>query len=377
MRLLIAPDSFKESLSAAEAAEAIARGVRCARPDADCDLCPMADGGEGTVEALAAAVNGELQVTEVHGPLGGKVQAEWALLPQAAGRKPQAALEMATAAGLHLVPPDQRDPTRTTTYGVGELMLAAVDAGAKRIILGIGGSATCDGGAGMAQALGVRFTRADGEPCASRLAGGGLTTIAAIDLEGRDPRIADCQIVVACDVTNPLYGPHGAAAVYGPQKGATPEQVEQLDHALRHLASREPLARGCADQPGAAAAGGLGFGLMAFAGAKLERGIELVMDAVDFDRRAAAADLVITGEGKLDGQTIHGKTCIGIAQRAAKVGTATLALVGRAGDDAAVCLEHGLRSYHPICDGTISPDAAMRDAARLLEELAQRVIGRS
>ncbi len=370
---LIAPDSFKESLTATEAAEAIARGIQRASPDSIVDLCPMADGGEGTVEALLTATDGERKTTRVHGPLGELTDATWGIFQPKTDNRKSAILEMSSAAGLHLVPLDQRDPTRTTTYGVGELIIAALDAGAKRIILGIGGSATNDGGAGMAQAIGVKFSQANGEPCVCGLAGGGLTSINTIDMQGIDPRIADCEIIIACDVTNPLCGTNGAAHVYAPQKGATLEQVKQLDTALQRLAdtySREQTcSRNLADQPGAGAAGGLGFGLMAFTGAKLARGIELIMDAVNFDHRAKQADLVVTGEGKLDGQSIQGKTCIGIAQRAAGVGTPTIALVGCADDDADLCLQHGLKSYHPICDGTITREQAMQNAARLLEEL--------
>ena len=364
MRILIAPDSFKESLTAVQAAEAIARGVRRARPEAHLDLCPMADGGEGTVEALVNATGGKPRTTRVHGPLGEPVVAAWGTLDD--GRT--AVIEMVAAAGLHLVPRDWRDPTRTTTYGVGELIVAALDAGCSRILLGIGGSATTDGGAGMAQAIGVRFRDAAGRPCVCGLAGGGLADIAEVDRASRDPRLARTEFIVACDVTNPLTGPRGAAAVYGPQKGATGEQVRRLDDGLAHLAGLLPDVD--ADAPGMGAAGGLGFGLVAFCGATLRRGIEIVLDAVDFDRRAARADLVLTGEGKLDGQSIQGKTCIGVAQRAAKHGRPTIALVGKADDDAGVCLEHGLHAFHAIVNERVTVEQAMAHAASLLEDLA-------
>ena len=367
MRVLIAPDSFKETLTADEAAEAIARGLRSAQPDVTVDLCPMADGGEGTVQALVAATGGQLHTTQVSGPLGEPVSAQWGMLDD-----DRAVIEMAAAAGLHLVPVDRRDPTRTTTYGVGELILAALDAGCRRILLGIGGSATTDGGAGMAQAIGVGFQQADAQPCVCGLAGGGLPTVASIDLASRDPRIAEVQFIVACDVTNPLTGPNGAAAVYGPQKGATPRQVEQLDRALAHLAGLLPDVE--ASAAGMGAAGGLGFGLVAFCGATLQRGIEIVLDAVDFDHRAQQADLIITGEGKLDGQSIQGKTCIGVAQRAAGFGKPVIALVGKADDDADACLHHGLAAYHAIVSDQITPQQAMAAAARHLEQLAAEVI---
>jgi glycerate kinase len=381
MRVLIAPDSFKESLSAVEAAEAIARGLRAAGVD-EPDLCPVADGGEGTVEALVNATDGQYRQSTVHGPLGQTVTARWGLLGRSDGQPLTAVIEMAEAAGLHLVPADQRDPTRTTTYGVGQLLIEALDAGARRIIMGIGGSATCDGGAGMAQAIGVRFARADGSPCVCGLAGGGLGEVARIDLTRRDSRLGGAELIIACDVTNPLTGPNGAAAVYGPQKGATPQQVSQLDANLAHLAG---VYRTCCalegaaehaldDMPGAGAAGGLGFGLVAFAGARLQRGIELVLDTVDFDERLNRANLVITGEGRLDGQSIRGKTCMGVAQRAARRSVPTVALVGSAADDAGVCLDHGLAAYHTLVGDTVTSEQAIARAKALLEALAQRVI---
>jgi len=394
MHILIAPDSFKETLSAMEAAEAIARGVQRALPDAAIDRCPMADGGEGTVDALVNATGGKFRTTEVAGPLGETVPAKWGVLgslpspsggglgwggvrstgnastpsPQPSSRGKggkTAVIEMAEAAGLHLVPVAKRDPTRTTTFGVGQLIAAALDEGCTHIILGIGGSATTDGGLGMAQALGAACG------FAPPLRGADLQRITQIDTTTLHPRIANTHITVACDVTNPLTGPNGAAHIYGPQKGATPQQVQQLDAGLAHLAN---LMNIDPDQPGFGAAGGLGFGLVAFCGATLERGIELVLDAVDFDRRAAQANLVITGEGKLDGQSIQGKTCIGVAQRAAKAGTPTIALVGKADEDAAACLAHGLRAYHAIVNEQVTIEQAMANAAQFLEDLVAQVI---
>lgn len=381
MRVLIAPDSFKESLSAVAAAEAIARGLRSAGAG-DLDLCPVADGGEGTVEALASATGGEYRESAVHGPLGQIVTARWALLGHTPNQPATAVIEMAEAAGLHRVPADQRDPTKTTTYGVGQLLIEALDAGAQRLIMGIGGSATCDGGAGMAQAIGVRFTRADGSRCTCGLAGGGLGEVAKIDLSPRDIRLDDAKLIIACDVTNPLTGPNGAAAVYGPQKGATDEQVGQLDANLAHLAAvyqqccPEPTASDTAlrDMPGAGAAGGLGFGLVAFAGATLQRGIDLVLDTVGFDQRVGQADLVITGEGRLDGQSIQGKTCMGVARRASRAHVPTVALVGSASDDAGVCLEHGLAAYHTLVSESVTTEQAIAQAGPLLEQLARHVI---
>ena len=365
MKILIASDSFKESMTAPEAAEAMARGVRRAMPGADVDLCPMADGGEGTVEALIAATGGERRAARVTGPLGEQVEAAWGML----GDGRTAVIEMAQAAGLALVPKDRRDPTRTTTYGVGELIRRALDEGAEKIIIGIGGSATTDGGCGMGQALGVETT---GGP--RPMTGGALPNITAIDTSSRHRSLDHAEIVVACDVTNPLLGPDGAAAVFGPQKGAMPEQVEQLENGLRHLADLLPGID--ADAPGMGAAGGLGFGLVAFCGAKLVRGIDLILDAVGFERRVRSADLVLTGEGRLDGQSIRGKTCIGVAQAADRAGVRTVALAGSLGPDAEATLRHGLHAYHALANDDVSPERAMREGPKLLEELTGRVIRR-
>jgi len=374
MKLLIAPDSFKETLTAMAAAEAIARGWRSARPEDEIDLCPMADGGEGTVDALVNAAGGQWLATPVSGPLGEPVDATWGKFGDTA------VIEMAVAAGLVLVPTDRRDPTRTTTFGVGQLIIAALDAGCKNIIVGIGGSATTDGGAGMAQALGMRFVTSRERKLADDhklplvanpfITGGDLAYLASIDRTTIDPRITTAHITIACDVTNPLCGPTGAAAVYGPQKGASPRQVEQLDAGLAHLASLVPDVDAAA--PGMGAAGGLGFGLVAFCGATLERGIDIIMNAVGFDQRAAKADLVITGEGRIDGQSIQGKTVIGIAKRAAQHNTPTIALVGSRGDDAELCLQHGLREIHAVTDH-VTIEAALAGPARHLEALAANV----
>lgn len=365
MKILVAPDKFKESLTAHAAAQAIAAGVHRVRPDAQIDLCPVADGGEGTVDALVHATGGTLRQTRVTGPLGEAVEATWGML----GDGHTAVIEMAQAAGLALVPPTLRNPMHTTTRGVGELILAAVDSGATKIILGIGGSATTDGGAGMAEALGYRFVGAS-----SPMTGGQMSRIGHVDASGRDARLTGVSIVAACDVTNPLTGPDGAAAVYGPQKGATPGQVKALEAGLAHLALLLPSVD--AQSPGMGAAGGLGFGLVAFAGAKLERGLDLVLDAVHFDERVRDAKLVITGEGRLDGQSLSGKVCLGIAGAAGKYGVPTMALVGAAADDAALTLDHGLAAYHTLVSPTVPPRRAMSEAAALLEKLAARVVDR-
>lgn len=372
MRILIAPDSFKESMTATEAAAAMARGVRKALGDSvEIDLCPVADGGEGTMDTLVVATGGQKFTAPVTGPLGAPVLAQWAML----GDGSTAIVEMAQAAGLALVPPAHRDPSRMTTYGVGQLMLRAVRAGARKLIVCIGGSATHDGGVGMAQALGVRF-QTTGQATATApgfLTGGTLSSITAIDFQGREPGIQGVEIVVACDVTNPLFGPQGAAAVYGPQKGATREQVRPLDKGLQHLASLLPQTDPFSS--GMGAAGGLGFGLVAFCDAKLARGIELVLQAVRFDVRVIRCDLVITGEGRLDSQSIFGKACVGTARAAARQGVKTIALVGSFGQGAEHSLTHGLAGYHAILDHFpyLTPAEAVRRGPELLEQLSERV----
>lgn len=375
MRYLCAPDSFKESLSARSAAEAMARGIRRADPGATIDLCPIADGGEGTVEAMLAATRGRAMISRVLGPLGEPIDAAWGLLGEGRTGEPlTAVVEMAAAAGLALVPPHQRDPTRTTTFGVGQLIRAALDAGARRIILGIGGSATTDGGAGMAQALGVRFRDARGHAIDRPLAGGLLADVADLDTAGLDPRLASTPFVVACDVTNPLTGPRGAAAVYGPQKGATPAQVALLDAQLARLADllRRRLGRDVESLPGAGAAGGLGAGAVAFLDAKLQRGVELVLQAVGFDARVAGCDWCLTGEGRLDGQSLAGKACLGVALAARARGVPTFALVGSLGPGAEGAMTQGLAGARAIGQGLPLAES-MRRAAELLEAAAEEV----
>src|SRR5690606_515448 len=293
---------------AKEVAAAIAAGVRKVWPDARIDCVPLADGGEGTVEALVEATGGRFVQARVTGPLGEPVEAVYGLL----GDGETAVIEMAAASGLPLVPPDRRDPARATTRGTGELIRAALDRGCRRLIIGIGGSATNDGGAGMAQALGVSFRGRHGRVLP--LGGLALRELEAIDLSGLDPRIRETEIVAACDVDNPLYGPRGASAVYGPQKGATPELVEALDQALRRYAEVLYRDLGIDVQaiPGSGAAGGLGAGLVALLGAQLKPGIELVLEALDFRRRLEGADLVIAAEGGVDRQTAFGKAPSGV-----------------------------------------------------------------
>ena len=332
MRIMIAPDSFKGSLSATDAAAAMAAGCRRALPDAEIDLCPVSDGGEGFVEAMHAAGGGEgggvLHTVEVTGPLGEPVAARWVELPGGT-----AALAMSEAAGLGQVPEGRRDPTTTTTRGVGELIRLALEAGCRRVLVGLGGSATCDGGLGMAMALGVRFLDGAGRELAAVPVDVALAGVAQIERSGVDPRLGEAEVVAACDVTNPLTGPRGAARVYGPQKGATAEQVERLDRGLARLAAvlRERDGLDIERLPGAGAAGGLGGGLVAFCGATLEPGIARVLGALRFAERVARCDLCLTGEGKLDGQTLSGKAVAGVAGAAGRSGGAGVPVWALAG----------------------------------------------
>ena len=369
MKIVIAPDSFKESLSAIEVARAMADGARAVLPQAEIDLCPMADGGEGTVEAMVAATDGEFRTVEVFGPLAKPTKARFGLL----GDKHTAVIEMAQAAGLGLVRPEKRNPLLTTTFGVGQLILAALDTGANRLIIGIGGSATNDGGAGCAQAMGVVFIDSAGLPCVCGLAGGGLGDIARIDITGSDLRVGQCEILVACDVTNPLTGPDGASAVYGPQKGATPEMVKSLDAGLANLSGviRDQLGVDVEHMPGAGAAGGLGAGLVAFAGAKLRSGIEIVADAVGLAGRIAGADLVITGEGKFDFQSAAGKAAVGVGKIAADASVPCICIPGQASADAP--REMFADVLPLVAEGVSVADAMQRTKALLTERAAEAI----
>ena len=336
MKIVIAPDSFKGSMTAFAVAEAMGRGVRRVFPDAELDLVPMADGGEGTVEALVSATGGQTVPVKVTGPLGEQVAAFYGLL----GDGETAVIEMAAASGLPLVPPERRNPLLTTTFGTGELIRAALDGGARRLIIGIGGSATVDGGVGMAQALGGRFLDQAGRELP--FGGGALVHLERIDLSGLDPRLATCEITVACDVDNPMTGPRGAAAVFGPQKGADPAMVGLLDRALQRLAEviRRDLGQDVEHLPGAGAAGGMGGGLIAFLAAKLRPGVEIVIQEVRLRERLAGAALCLTGEGSTDFQTAHGKTPMGVAQAAKAHGVPVLCLSGGLG--------HGHEAVHEV-----------------------------
>ncbi|TXG00875.1 glycerate kinase [Massilia arenae] len=338
MKIVIAPDSFKESLSALEAASAIEAGFREIFPEAVYVKVPVADGGEGTVEAMVAATGGRQVVLQATGPLGRPVEAFYGLT----GDESTAVIEMAAASGLELVAPPERDPLVATSRGTGELIRAALDAGARRFILGVGGSATNDGGAGMLQALGVELLDAQGAQLAP--GGGALALLSRIDVSGLDPRVKDCVFEVACDVSNPLVGPKGASAIFGPQKGATPEMVEQLDANLRHYAGviARDLGQEVADIPGAGAGGGIAAAMLVFLKGRLRPGSEIVADAVGLDAFVREADLVVTGEGRIDSQTVNGKTPIGVARVAQRHGKPVIAIGGCLANDAHAVHAHGI-----------------------------------
>lgn len=370
MRVVIAPDSFKECLPAVAVCHAIAVGVRRAAPDATIVELPMADGGEGTVEAMVHATGGRFCHANVTDPLGNPVNARFGALPDGV----TAVIEMAAASGLELVPLDRRNPLVTTTYGTGELLRAALDAGATRLIVGIGGSATNDGGAGAAQALGYRLVDAAGESIPR--GGGGLERLARIESQSRDPRLANAQIDVACDVNNPLTGPTGASAIFGPQKGATAETVARLDRNLGHLAAivRRDLHVEIETLPGSGAAGGLGGGLVAFAGATLRRGVELVVDSTRLREKLAGADLCLTGEGAVDHTNNFGKTAVGVASVAAALGVPVVVLTGAKLDGASGLLHRGVTACLAIAPGPITRDIAIASAAELLADAAEQVV---
>ncbi|RGP52945.1 glycerate kinase [Pseudomonas abyssi] len=365
MKLVIAPDSFKESLSARAVAEAIAAGWARVYPDADLLLCPMADGGEGTVDALLSATGGTLQQTRVSGPLGDPVEARWGLLPDA-----QAIIEMAEASGLHRVEPARRDVLAASSHGTGELIRAALDAGVRRIVLGLGGSATNDGGAGLLAALGVRFLDRAGQELA--LGGAALASLSQIDLTGLDTRLAQVEVMVAADVDNPLCGPRGASAVFGPQKGASPAQVEQLDAALAHYADvmAATLGEDLRDYPGVGAAGGLGFAARAVLRAAFRPGVELVAELSGLAAAVEGADLVITGEGRLDGQSLHGKTPVGVARIARAAGVPVIALAGSLGEGYQRLYAEGIGAAFSLAPGPLSLEQAMQQAADQLSARA-------
>lgn len=369
MKIIIAPDSYKESLTAMEVATAIENGFRQVIPNAEYIKLPMADGGEGTVQSLVDASNGTIIEHSVTGPLGEQVNGFFGLM----GDGKTAIIEMAAASGLHLVSPELRNPMLTTSFGTGELILAALDKGVEHIIVGIGGSATNDGGIGMAQALGVRFLDENNKQIS--YSGGALDRLHRIDISNIDPRLVSVKLEVACDVDNPLCGEKGASQVFGPQKGATPEMVTQLDNNLAHYAEiiKRDLGKDVKDMAGAGAAGGMGAALLGLFNAQLRPGIEIVMDAVNLADALKDADLVITGEGRIDSQTIHGKTPIGVARTAKRFNKPVIGIAGSLSYDCNVVHEHGIDAVFSVVPRSVSLAEALAEAAINVELTARNV----
>ena len=364
MKIVFAIDSFKGSLSSLEAGQAAAEGARRVFPDAECVVRPLADGGEGTVEALVAGLGGELRKVGVTGPAGRPTVATYGVIGETA------VMEMAQASGITLVSGEGKNPLRTTTFGVGEMIRDAIARGCRRFIVGIGGSATNDGGAGMLQALGFRLLDKDGRDIPR--GGGGLTGLDRIERGGALPELRECVFRIACDVANPLCGENGASAVFGPQKGATPEMVAVLDAALSHFSA---VAGGDAGTPGAGAAGGLGFGFREFLGGELKSGVEIVLEETRFEEFIRDADVVVTGEGRLDSQTVMGKAPIGVARAAKRLGKKVLAFSGCVTSEAGVVNEHGIDAFFPILRKVTTLEEALErgNAAKNLADTAEQV----
>jgi glycerate kinase len=369
MKIVIAPDSYKESLSALEVATQIEAGFREVFPNACYVKVPVADGGEGTVEVMVAATDGEVIEVEVTGPLGAPVQAFYGI----SGDRQRAFIEMAAASGLEQVPTELRNPLHTTSWGTGELIRCALDRGVQSILIGIGGSATNDGGIGMVQALGARLLDNDGEPLGP--GGGEVARLASIDISGLDKRLKDCRIEVACDVTNLLTGKEGASAVFGPQKGATPEMVRELDSALEHYASiiSRDLDIDVLTLSGGGAAGGMGAALYAFCGAQLRQGIEIVTEALNLDELVRDADLVITGEGRIDSQSIHGKVPIGVAKVAKRYNIPVIGIAGSLTADVGVVHDHGLDAVFSVLYSICTLEDALGNAAENLRMSSRNI----
>ncbi|PMH43842.1 glycerate kinase [Vibrio sp. 10N.286.49.B3] len=369
MKIVIAPDSYKESLTAMEVAIAIENGFKQVIPNAEYIKLPMADGGEGTVQSLVDATEGSIVSAVVTAPLGNQVEGFYGVM----GNGKTAIIEMAAASGLHLVAPELRNPLKTSTYGTGELIKAVLDKGVEHIIIGIGGSATNDAGLGMAQALGIKMLDSNGQELG--FGGGELSKLVSIDVSGIDPRLAATKLEIACDVDNPLCGPQGASAVFGPQKGATPEMVAELDANLAHYADLMKTLFDCdvKDMPGAGAAGGLGAALVGLLGATLRPGIDIVMDAVNLSDIVKDADLVITGEGRIDSQTIHGKTPVGVARTAKRFNLPVVGIAGCLSMDCDVVHLHGIDAVFSVVPRSVDLPTALAEAAQNVELTARNV----
>lgn len=359
MKVVVAIDSFKGSLSSMEAGQAIAEGVKRVHQNAEVVVRPLADGGEGTVEALVEGMGGIFVTKEVTGPLGEKVEAVYGVIESKEDLSKTAIIEMSAAAGITLVPEESRNPMNTTTYGVGELILDAIERGCRHFIVGIGGSATNDGGVGMLQALGYDFLTREGKPIS--YGGNGLRDLASIEETNVHPTLKECTFKVACDVTNPLCGENGSSAIFGAQKGATPEMVQELDQLLLHYAELSKNIHSNADRfyPGTGAAGGMGFAFLTYTNATLESGIQIVLTETKLEELIATADFVVTGEGRLDGQTALGKAPIGVASLAKKHQKKVLAFAGAVTPDAKECNQHGIDAFFPILRGVVTLKEAM------------------
>ena len=371
LTFVLAPDSFKESMSAAQVCQAMQRGIQNVIPDAHIIHVPMADGGEGTVDALISSLKGQSIACEVTGPLPEqRIQTYWGLID--AGQT--AVIEMAKANGIHLLKPSQRNPMLTSTYGTGEMIKQALDLSVKKIIMGSGGSITNDGGAGMAQALGVQFLNHAGELI--QVCGGNLELVKSMDLSELDPRLADTEIIIASDVNNPLCGPNGASIIFGPQKGAMPEMVKQLDQNLCHFADvvAQQFGRDYRHVAGAGAAGGLGFGLMAFTAASIRSGVELMIEQVQLNEKIAQADYVLTGEGKIDSQTSLGKTPFGVAQLAKQFNKPVIAFAGLIGEGIEDLFESGFSQIIGINPPDCPLEEALKNAEMNLEKAVAEIV---
>ena len=370
MKVAVAIDSFKGSLSTFQSGEAVTEGVRRVYEDAEVTVCPLADGGEGTVAAIVAGCGGEMRSVSATGPLGEKITCEYGLISKTG----TAVIEMSAAAGITLVPPEKRDPMVTTTYGVGELIADAIRNGCRKFIIGIGGSATNDGGVGMLTALGFKFL--DKKGASISYGAIGLRDLCEIKTEDALPELSECEFRIACDVKNPLCGDNGCSAIYGPQKGATPETVKLMDGWLKNYAELTKKTIKNADdlRPGSGAAGGMGFALMSYLGGKPESGIELVINVTGIEEILKNADVVVTGEGRLDGQSCMGKAPIGIARAAKKYGKPVLAFSGCVTDDARECNQNGIDAFFPILKAPCSLSDAMNieNASKNLADTAEQ-----
>ncbi len=373
MKVVVAIDSFKGCMSSVEAGKITARAIVSRIPDAQVEVFPLADGGEGTLEALTSGMKGEIFSEEVTGPLGERVMSRYAVLSDGI-----AVLQMSDAAGLTMVPESERNPMNTTTYGVGELIVKAADRGARKFIIGIGGSATNDAGLGMLTALGAVFKKQD--DTMAGIYGRDLADVAIIETDGILDIVKDSEFYIACDVENPLCGPKGCSKIFGPQKGATPEIISKMDHMIRNFAAlAEKQGITGAELPGAGAAGGLGYAFASFLGASLQGGVELVLKEIGIEKSLLSADVFITGEGRMDGQTAMGKAPIGAAALAKKLNPSirTIGVCGCAGDDASEVNKHGIDAYFPILHQPCSLDDAMNNATarKNLYNTVQQIAG--